>query len=462
MPDLLGRSDTLWRVFSACGLAAVVALVTATPAQAGATATPNLTSGSAYLTAPANLVGGHFYESFPGYADFGLTVDGALALAATGDEDPALKGIVTFLDSDGKDPHGHTINTWTGVGTSDVSGGSLGDEALLAEATGYDPRGFAGHNVITALNASVCTHTSPPGSYQCAGAGNYSYADSTFDQSTGIIAQLRAGQAGEAAAPIRFLEGLRNSDGSFPSLIPDSHDQDVDSTAMAVMALALAGGATAAADVKTGLAWIASRQVKGGGFPGAAGDSVNSAGLAIQALTLEATEYRPRIDAALAFLAGEQNSNGGFDVAAGQHGSNVRASTQALGGAVGTSFATLYRSLTTTRTPPPSHSPTGPPAPPRSASPQSTVTVTQTVAPTPSPSASAAPTPAAAAPASSSAAPRPPARGHARMLADVSDDSSLTTDLWWAVLGVAAAAALVIGLLFVRRRRLYPGAGGAA
>jgi hypothetical protein len=60
---------------------------------------------------------------------------------------------------------------------------------------------------------------------------------------------------------------------------------------------------------------------------------------------LRAARYKTRISAARAFLAREQNSNGGFDSDAGQHNSNVRASTQAVGGAVGTSFGTLRRKL---------------------------------------------------------------------------------------------------------------------
>ncbi|MGH3158355.1 MAG: prenyltransferase/squalene oxidase repeat-containing protein [Streptosporangiaceae bacterium] len=414
------------------------------------------------MVTPENLIDGHFYESFPGYADFGLTIDGALALAATGDEDPALKGIVTFLDEAGKDPHGYTINTWTGIGTREVSGGSLGAEAVLAEATGYSPRHFGGHNVIDALNASVCARASSGGNTSCAGAGNYTYSFSTFDQAVGIIAQIRAGQISEAASPIRFLEGLRNSNGSFPSLIPDSHDQDVDSTAMAMMVLALTPGASASADVKSGVAWIASRQESNGGFPGTSGDSVNSAGLAIQALTLLRSQYQRQIDAALGFLAHEQNSNGGFDVAAGQRGSNVRASTQALGGAAGTSFGTLERNLRSTSTPPPTPPPghKGHPAPKKSPAPQPTVTVTQTGPATPS----ATRTPAAAAPASSSSPPAVllPRTGHGLTMARTADDSSLTSDLWWSVAGVAIAAAVVIGLLFVRRRRLYPAAGRGA
>jgi hypothetical protein len=450
----------------------VIAAAALSAAAAGAPALtgPNLVTGSAYLVAPANLIDGHYYESFPGYADFGLTIDGAFALAATGDQDPALKGIVAFLDSAGKDPNGNTVNTWTGIGTPYVSGGAIGDEVLLAQVTGYNPRDFGGHNLIAALDASVCARASTGANTSCAGAGNYTYGSSVFDQALGIMAQLRASQTSEAAAPIRFLESLRNADGSFPSLIPDSHDQDVDSTAMAVMALALVPGSAAAADVRSGIAWIAGRQEADGGFPGASGDSVNSTGLAIQALTLEGADYRPQIGAALGFLAAEQNSDGGFNVAAGgQRGSNVRASTQAVGGAVGTSFGTLQRNLSDTtppKPPPPHRKPAPKPAKrAKTPAPQPTVTVTQTVTVTPAATTSPARTPAAQAiqvPVISSS-PRPrvlPRKQPA--LADVSSDSSLTADLWWTVRGVAAAAAVVIGLLFIRRRRLYPAAGRRA
>jgi hypothetical protein len=115
---------------------------------------------------------------------------------------------------------------------------------------------------------------------------------------------------------------------------------------MAVMALALAPGPRAGAGIRSGLSWIAGQQKRDGGFPGAGGESVNSAGLAIQALTLRAASYRAHISAALAFLAAEQNRDGGFNAdAGGQRGSNLRASTQAVGGAVGTPFGTLHRDL---------------------------------------------------------------------------------------------------------------------
>jgi hypothetical protein len=307
---------------------------------------PDLVKAAAFLVSPKNLIGGEYYTSLPHVADFGLTIDGALALAATGKNISALKNIAGFLVGAKPDQSGKTVNYWTGIGTKFASGGSLAKEALLAEVIGDNPRKFGGKNLIAALDATMCRGASPGSGGPCAGPGNFRYASSVFDQALGIIAQLRAGQATQASAPMGYLESLRNADGSFPSLIPSGHDRDIDSTAMAVMALALVRTPTASADVTSGLAWIASQQQPGGGFHGTAGISVNSAGLAIQALSLRRGEFRPQLRLALAFLASEQNPNGGFNAyAAGQPGSDLRATTQAVSGAVGISFGTLTRDL---------------------------------------------------------------------------------------------------------------------
>lgn len=302
---------------------------------------PNLAAATAYLVSPARLIGGHYYETLPPAADFGLTIDGALALAATGDNPQALKKIVSFIADGGRDQSGKTANYWTGIGTRFASGGAIGKEALLAEVIGDNPGRFGGHDLIAALDATVCRQASAG---RCAGPGNYSYTASVFGQALGVIAQLRAGRLAPARAPIAFLENLRNPDGSFPSLVPDSHDHDVDSTAMAVMALALVRTPRGRADVAAGLAWIASQQDHAGGFRGVSGVSVNSAGLAIQALSLRAARYRSQIRLALGFLASQQNRDGGFRAyAGGQGGSDVRASAQAVSGATRISFGTLSR-----------------------------------------------------------------------------------------------------------------------
>jgi Prenyltransferase and squalene oxidase repeat len=462
------------------GPAALLATPPATgsegPAATASAAGPDLARGSAYLVRSANLIDGHYAESFPGFADYGLTLDTAFALAATGDQDPALKGIVTFLDHNGQDPSGSTVSDWTGIGTKYASGGSIGKEALLAEIVGDDPREFSSHDLIAALNASVCARASAGGGARCPAAGAYAYASSVFDQAIGIMAQLRAGQASQAAAPVAYLERLQNPGGSFPSLIPSTGDQDVDSTAMAAMALALAPGT--AADVSSAVAWIAGRQEKTGGFPGVGGDSINSAGLAIQAMSLQAARYRAQIAAAEAFLAHEQNADGGFNAdAGGRPDSDVRATAQAVSGAVGTSFAVLHRNV----------SGVTPPAPPRTRSPRPDPRRTghRSAPASPAGAASAAaalPGPAPSGPAASDltasgpaarapshtpsapptagppAGPAPSAAAH-RAFADLSHDSGAAADLWRAVVVVASVAAVVIALLLVRRRRLYPSGG---
>ncbi|MFF3979654.1 prenyltransferase/squalene oxidase repeat-containing protein [Streptomyces sp. NPDC001828] len=326
---------------------------------------PDLAKGSAYLTDGSRLKQGHFYENVAGtgFADFGLTIDGAYALAATGTDNAALRGIVDFLDTKGKDgaTPARTINEWTGVGTSHAAGGSIGKVAVLAQSVGRDPRAFAGHDLIAALGQAVCAAPSTGSDKSCPAKGAYRYAPSVFAQSLGVIAQLRAGEKAAATEPVAYLESLQHSDtGAWPSLIPSTGDSEVDSTAMAAMTLDLVKDDKAKAAVTKALAWIASKQLPDGGFKGASGDSVNSAALAVQGLSLDAAKYGDQIKKARTFLVGQQNSDGGFNVAAdGQRGSDVRASTQALGGAIGTSFGTLTRDLSGTKAQAPGTSASG-------------------------------------------------------------------------------------------------------
>ncbi|MFJ8862317.1 prenyltransferase/squalene oxidase repeat-containing protein [Streptomyces sp. NPDC102451] len=312
---------------------------------------PDLKKGVAYLTGAANLRQGQYYAVGTGSsrADFGLTIDGAYALAATGLNNDKLRGIVDFLDKGGKDGEGRTLRDWTGTGTAYALGGSLGKAALLAEAVGRDPRSFGGQDLVAALAKAVCAGPSQAPDRSCAAKGAYTYAPSVFSQSLAVMAQLRADGRTAAQEPIAYLESLQHGSGAWPSLIPATGDSDVDSTAVAAMALDLAGGEKADKAVDKALSWIAGKQLPDGGFPGAAGNSVNSAALAVQGLSLDAERYGPEIAEALTFLAGQQNTDGGFNVAEeGQRGSDLRASTQAVGGATGISFGTLERSLTGT------------------------------------------------------------------------------------------------------------------
>ncbi|MFD7881311.1 prenyltransferase/squalene oxidase repeat-containing protein [Streptomyces bauhiniae] len=440
-----GRAATAFLLLSTVG----VSLWTATlPAHAApASAAPDLKKGTAYLVAPAQLTDGHYYQPFGGgFADFGLTIDGAYALAATRQDDAAFTKIVQFLDEQKADGTGRTINDWTGIGTEYASGGSLGKEALLAEVAGKDPRAFGGHDLIAALDDAVCAEASTGTDTTCAAPGSYAYSPSVFSQSLAIMAQLRAGDTANAAAPIAYLKGLQQPGGAWPSLIPATADSDVDSTAMAVMALALLpDDADASAAVAKGVAWIAQQQKADGGFPGAAGDSTNSAALAVQALTLDKSAYTTEITKTLAFLASQQNPDGGFNVAAGgQPGSDVRASTQAVGGATGISFGTLL--MDTPGSPPPTDA-TSPSPTPTSASPTPSHTAPPTPTSTAAPTISTIPdtsTPSDAATSSAPAAPiatdYTPTTGTDGQLAATGTDARTELLLTGALLSVGGAA----------------------
>ncbi len=310
-------------------------------------ASPDLSTAVAYLTGSTNLVAGDHYEPFgPGFADIGLTIDGALALAAAGTAPVALAHMVQYVADHG--------SGWTGYGTVAASGNSLGKVALLAEVVAENPRDFGGEDLIAALDATVCSAPSSGPGGPCVAAGNYAYSGSTYGEAVGIMAQLRAADWVGAARPIQYLESLQDADGGWPSLNPPgaAPSSEVDSTAMAVMALALDPGSTAAAAVLRGSAWIVGQQESNGGFPGASGDNTNSTALALLALGLDRGAHSGAIAAGMAFLSAEQVADGGFAISLSSGsppGSDLRSSTQAVSGAVGTSFATLRSSpLTST------------------------------------------------------------------------------------------------------------------
>jgi hypothetical protein len=376
--------------------------------------TPDLAQAVGYLVSGTNLVGDNHYESSPGSPDFGLTIDGALALAAAGSANSTLSKMVSYIAGN--------ANGWTGIDTANVIGGALGDEALLAEVTGQDPRSFGGNNLIKSLDASVCARAN---SSSCAGAGNYSYGTSVFDQALGIIAQLRAGDTANASSPISYLASLQNPDGGWPALIPPGSGatSDVDSTAMAVMALSLVPSQSAS--VNRGITWIASQQLAGGGFPGAAGDNTNSAALALMAMDLKKSAYDSQIEETLAFLADRQNSDGGFGVTADDPASDLRASTQAVSGIVGTSFATLSDPLGTL------------PA-----------TTTPTTTPTTVPSA-AKTTPSTEPARSEAATSSPSSSPSASSSASPSTSSSASTSSQLAATGAPSAKMIFLGLALV-------------
>src|SRR5271170_2813510 len=71
-----GSSEIPRRRFAAsavliAGMCAFLGVTIPGAAAASQARTPDLVTGSSYLAAPGNLIDGHYYESFPGSADFG-------------------------------------------------------------------------------------------------------------------------------------------------------------------------------------------------------------------------------------------------------------------------------------------------------------------------------------------------------------------------------------------------------
>ncbi|GIG11713.1 hypothetical protein Cme02nite_00450 [Catellatospora methionotrophica] len=365
----------------------MLAAVPARPALADTTG-PDPAKAVAYLVDPANMHQGKYYGFMPEFPDYGLTVDGIWALAATGTNDAKAREMTAFISSGGIVEGGQTtLDNWLGIGGDWPSGGSVAKTAVLAQVTGADPRDFAGHDLIDALHDLTCTGVDT--SLGCAGAGNYRFAESVFSQSLGVIAQVRAGSVADAAAPVGFLRGLQHADGWYASLIPVPAEPtgDVDSTAMAAMALDLLDDTASAAAVDKAVAWVAGRQNDDGSFPGVkmpwqngdAPKSTNSTALAVQALSLDAAAHAEQIAKAKAWLATTQNSDGGFDVTAVDEGSDVRATTQIVVALTGTSYGTLLRDLTTR----PSPSATASATPSVTATPGASASVTASPSQTP-------------------------------------------------------------------------------
>ena len=90
---------------------AVVAGVVSVPGQAAnaAAGTPDLTAAVQYLVTSTNnvdngptLANDGYYDLYPGWADWGMTIDGAFALAATRGDDTVLKKVVIAAADLGK------------------------------------------------------------------------------------------------------------------------------------------------------------------------------------------------------------------------------------------------------------------------------------------------------------------------------------------------------------------------
>ncbi len=270
--------------------------------------------------------------SFAGFNP-GATVDAVLALAAAG------RNPVSARSSDGLTALDYLTSQAAGYAAQGAS--AAGKLAVGVASAGLDPRAFGDIDLTQPISASY-TITD----------GRFGGAGSIWDQAWAMLG-LRAAGATIPLSATAALEAMQIEGGGWGFDV--TAPADVDSTALALQALAAAGRDSTSPVVQAGLAYLRSVQT-GGGFPGYDGlASASSTGLALQALAafgeqpaslgwtrpISGTDgasqlLRPTpLDALLAL----QSVDGGF---AGFSGANDPFSTyQALPGLLGKSYPSL-------------------------------------------------------------------------------------------------------------------------
>ena len=183
-------------------------------------------------------------------ASIGETADYVIGAAAAGYDPSTLVGCPN-TDSG---PAASALSYLAGASDGAAADAAKTGKAILAVlAAGRDPANFAGRNLTARLAA---LYHSATGAY---GDG------STFGQSFAVLAVVASGGTVPAAA-VAELKALQDPDGSWSyGTAPVAAGQgDTNSTAIALMALDVAGNRTADA---TGLAYLRTQQLADGGFP---------------------------------------------------------------------------------------------------------------------------------------------------------------------------------------------------
>jgi prenyltransferase beta subunit len=267
-----------------------------------------------------------------GFAGFnpGATIDAMAALAAAG------RNITAYAGADGQTALDYLATQ--AADYADQGPSAAGKLAFGVAVAGADPADFADLNLVAQIEDSFDQ-----------AAGLFGTAGSTWDQAWSMLGLAAAGESLPVSATVA-LEALQLDSGGW-GFDAAAEAADVDSTALALQALAAAGQDETSPAVRQGLAYLASAQNADGGFPGFDGvTSASSTGLALQALAAFDQEPQslawtglhgnglPRPNPLEALLA-LQSPDGGF---AGFSGPNDGFATyQALPGLLGKAYPML-------------------------------------------------------------------------------------------------------------------------
>jgi hypothetical protein len=247
------------------------------------------TAYAAGFIARTLAAGGDHYV-YPGgtYFDGGNTIDGIIALAASGTGRTQMGESLAYLDA--------SLGSYTGADWGDLYVGGTAKSLIGVVAAGADPTAFGGTDLVADLKGLETAS----GRFSDTGSGDYTI---TITQALAVIALARAGEP-LTAASVDTLIDQQCADGGFRSAIgdPDGCVSDPDVTAFAAQALIAAG---ANAEATEALEWLADAQVGDGSVASDDGTAnANTTGVAAQAFA--AGGYDAELADAQAFLVSLQ------------------------------------------------------------------------------------------------------------------------------------------------------------
>lgn len=235
------------------------------------------------------------------------TLDAVLAISAAGYSAgkpyfDAEKSAIDYLDDNAAD-----VITY-----AEIDGGTNGKIVLALSAANENARDFAGQDFVAQLLGKY----ESSGDYNCTDGTGYCQA----------LAMLALSAVGETVPEkgIGWLEELQDDDGSWSDGF--GTDQNVDATALAVMALLANGREIGDKSVADALDFLESSRLSSGGWEYGAGygENANSTALAIQALSAAGENFyeSSQTDAVtvspMDALLSWQNSTGAFQADFGQ------------------------------------------------------------------------------------------------------------------------------------------------
>ena len=262
--------------------AAALALVApaAAPAQAEQSVPAQNAGGSLqrYLTAHED----HFTNS--GFADYGLTLDGVIAMDASGVGDTQSARSTTYV--------ANHIGEYVGTGTESYAG-AIAKALLVSLSQGRSPKGYLGGvNLVARLKARQTT------TGQFKDKSKYGDFSNTIGQSFALISLRKAGQSlGTKAVP--FLANGQCPNGGFRLALSvndclNNTKADPDATSFAVQGLLAAPQTTAVKNrITRAVGYLQTQQGTDGGVKGGAAtdtENANSTGLAV--LAFDTTGHR--------------------------------------------------------------------------------------------------------------------------------------------------------------------------